>query len=205
MKSYMYVSILSLVTALGFSASSATAVVIEPKPNAALQARFDTEEAERLLEPGSGSLRGKLEMTINKGMLRKKEKFVAQYQLVTLLPMSSYMRAWEKKYSKSPWLGMMLIDDRVLPFSARTLTSVDGNYEFRGLKPGRYLMISKIPYKMDVIIRNETGQTRHDIDWFNNTITSSPIYKSSKARVEEVHDVFTIIEIKDAAETRFPQ
>ncbi|NIJ92633.1 hypothetical protein FHT12_001291 [Xanthomonas campestris] len=205
MKSYIYFSILSLVTALAFSTSPATAVVLEPAPNASLQARFDTEEAERLLEPGSGSLRGKLEMSINKGMLRKKEKFVARYQLVTLLPMSSYMRAWEKKYSKDPWLGMMLIDGRVLPFSARAITSADGSYEFRGLKPGRYLMIAQIPYKMDVIIRNETGQTRHDIDWFNNTITSSPIYKSSKARVEEVHDIFTIIEIKDAAETKFPQ
>ncbi|UXA54404.1 carboxypeptidase-like regulatory domain-containing protein [Xanthomonas prunicola] len=205
MKSYMYVSILSLVTAIGISANRATAVVIEPKPNAPLQARFDTEEAERLLEPGSGSLRGKLEISIKKGMLKKNEKFVAQYQLVTLLPMSSYMRAWEKKYSKDPSLGMIFIDGRVLPFSARAITSADGSYEFRGLKPGRYLMIAKIPYKLDVVIRNETGQTRHDIDWFNNTITSSPIYKSSKARVEQEHNIFTIIEIKDAAETVFPQ
>lgn len=189
----------------GLAAAPLGAEVIRPASTDALQASFDTEEAERLLEPGSGSLRGSLQLSVDKGLLRKKEAFVARNQLVVLLPMTSYMRAWEKKYGSNPVVGAMFINPRVVDYSARVLTDTQGNFEFRGLKPGRYLLVSEIPYKQDVTVRTDTGQTRHDIDWFNSTITSSPIYRENRVRVDQSHDVYTIVEINEGAETRFPK
>ncbi|WP_440977160.1 hypothetical protein [Pseudoxanthomonas winnipegensis] len=198
--------VLCLATALGFMASAPLgAEIIRPVAADSLQASFDTEEAERLLEPGSGSLRGNLQLAVDKGLLKKKETFVARDQLVVLLPMTSYMRAWEAKYGKNPVIGAMFINPRVVAYSARVLTDTQGNFEFRGLKPGRYLLVSEIPYKQDVTVRTDTGQTRHDIDWFNSTITSSPIYRENRVRVDQSHDIYAIVEINEGAETRFPK
>lgn len=200
------VAAIAAVTAFLFgSATAAHAEVIQPNQSLAVKVPFDTDEAERLLEPGPSTFKGRLETTFKKGLATKTQHFYGARQQITLLPMTSYLQAWDKKFGKDPLTGVTFIDNYVVPYSARTISDKDGNFEFPGLKPGKYLMLAEIPYKVDGYMRQDTGKIQYDINWAASTITESPIYDTKKAKLDLIHYIYKIIEVKDDGITLFKE
>lgn len=183
----------------------AYAEILKADSTSAVKAPFDTEEAERLLEPGSGSLKGRLETSFKKGLITQTQHFYGAHQQVTLLPMSSYLKAWNEKLGKDPTTGVTFIDGRILPFSARTITDEKGNFEFTELRPGEYLMLAKIPYEVDGYRRLDTGKVQYNIDWAASTVTTSPIYNTKESKLDLVHSIYKIINIKESTPTIYKE
>jgi hypothetical protein len=195
------------IIAIAFIAAftSAQAEIIQPNQSLSVKVPFDTKEAEHLLEPGSSTFKGRLETTFKKGLATKTQHFYGARQQITLLPMTSYLAAWNQRFGKDPEIGVVFIDNYILPFSARTISDENGNFEFTGLKPGKYLMMAQIPYKVDGYVRTETGQTQYNINWAASTITASPVYDTSKAKLDLVHSIYKIVEVFEGAPTVFKE
>lgn len=99
-----------------------------------------------------------------------------------------------------------------LRYNARTVTAKDGSFRFRGLKAGRYLLITEIPYKAAVIVRNDTGRTvtETSVQGFpvfqggaqigfvpqSSTSVTSPVYRYDKAISDLRHYIVKVVEVR---------
>ncbi|MGY4515273.1 carboxypeptidase-like regulatory domain-containing protein [Lysobacter sp. HA18] len=157
---------------------------------------FDTAEAERLLEPGTGSLSGVLMLASKPGLLARKQVVYADRELVTLFPMTTYLKSWLDKYQTDMVIGMTFMSDDAARYTARVITDKNGRFEIRGLQPGRYLLHASVPYSVDGVRREETGKRQYNIDYWNGTATSSPIYNETAIKMDLEHYVNMVVDVQ---------
>jgi hypothetical protein len=163
---------------------------------------FDPVEAKTMLEPGKATLKGRTFVT-HQSRSRGKERIYGNTQTVYLFPMTTYARNVLEKAGNRTLVIMML--SKAQEHTARVITDKSGNFTFRGLKSGQYLLLTSIPYEADVKVREDTGRTRtrtqYNTDWFGNVISSTgitePIYKYREATSNLEHRIFKLVEVKD--------
>jgi len=189
-------------TAAAFQAMREKARQLPPVP-----ARFDPDEAMRLLEPGNSALRGRL--YTQAAPLRRND---SGHQFVWLVPMTAYAREWAKlhmtperdglKTDDDLPLAQLLVDEQVSAYLARTFTDKDGGFAFESLRPGEYVLITM---KQDVtstsfqpVVGYETQSTSRIIDQRCSHGVCSPVYAQQDEQVPIYSDkIETVFNVKD--------
>lgn len=175
---------------------------------------FDPAAAIVGLEPGEATLTGRpgasRRSLPNAKEPGKVERVYSQNEVVYLLPFSPFVQATVDKYANN--IGVLVV--QIAPaqeYSARVLTDENGYFTFRGLKPGRYLLMTAVPYEAEVSIREDTGKTRTDTQysgtqWFgpygaggfqleSSTSITSPIYRYRSAISDLEHRIVKVVEV----------
>lgn len=170
-------------------------------------ARFDADEAMRLLEPGNSALRGRL--YTQAAPLRRSD---SGHQFVWLVPMTAYAREWVKlhmtperdglKTQDDLPLAQLLVDEQVSLYLARTFTDKDGGFAFESLRAGEYVLISM---KQDVkaqsfhpVVGYDTQNVSTIIDQRCSHGVCSPVYAQQQQQVPIYSDrIETVFDVKD--------
>lgn len=183
------------------------------------QSLADIAEAIAALEMGDHTLTGRPGATRTvladagkrKGLFSrgpKTERVYTHNQTVVLWPYTRLVEAIVVKYNGDPFLVTSSLGE-LGKVSARSLTDADGVFHFRGLKPGRYLLHTRVPYEAAVTVREDTGRTRTETTFQTDGYfitgadsVTSKVYDYRQATSELEHTVFKIVEVKaDSAVT----
>jgi tetratricopeptide (TPR) repeat protein len=99
------------------------------------EAEFDAKLAKSMLERGTGTLRGRACSKVDGGI------YYASGVKVVLYPVTPYLEAWyelrEKKEGKRTGVYMSREASR---YRMEVTTDYQGNFQFQGLKPGKYFI-----------------------------------------------------------------
>lgn len=171
---------------------------------------FDPTAATVGLEPGESTLIGRTSAS-RRAKTGEVELVYSQNEIVYLMPFSPFIQAMINENANNKALLIMSIAP-AQEYSARVLTDNNGYFTFRGLKPGRYLLLTAVPYKAAGTIREDTGQTRTDtqysgVQWFgpygssgfqlqSSTSITSPIYRYRDAVLDLEHRIIKVVEVK---------
>mgnify|MGYP001287950500 CR=1 FL=1 len=189
-------------TAGAFQAMRERAQRLPPVP-----ARFDPDDAMRLLEPGNSALRGRL--YTQAGVLRRTD---SGHQFVWLVPMTAYAREWVKRYMTPERDGLkgdddlplaqLLVDEQVSAHLARTFTDKDGGFAFESLQAGDYILITM---KQDVKAQSFRPVVGYDSETVSTIVDQqcshgvcSPVYAQQDQQVPIYSDkIETVFDVKD--------
>ncbi|MGY1409652.1 MULTISPECIES: hypothetical protein [unclassified Luteimonas] len=137
--------------------------------------RYDARELEAMMELGNGSLRGVMGYSIKPGrslarMLSRAATAVADREWVFLLPMTAHVEAWHDAYGLSfSSHHLRKLHPDIWKYAGRVRTDREGNFEFAGLKPGRYLVWAEFPV---------TFETERHVDTGRRSVSYSPAFGS---------------------------
>ena len=86
---------------------------------------------------------------------------------------------------------------------ATVVTDANGVFRFRALQPGRYLLVTKVPYQAAVVRREDTGLTRTDttLEFSGNRLSgatsiTSPVYNYQDGVADFDHQVVKVVEVR---------
>jgi hypothetical protein len=130
------------------------------------------------------------------------ERVITKNEVVFLYPYTSTVDAAIRKFGNNPVVIAGHLGD-VAPYKARTFTNDEGYFTFRGLKPGRYLLMTAVPYEVATTQREDTGKTRTKTSfgyngWFLDSANSvsEPIYRYTNSRSEFEHPIVKIVDVR---------
>ncbi|NCT70757.1 MAG: hypothetical protein GXC75_07415 [Xanthomonadaceae bacterium] len=165
-----------------------------------LEAMFDPEATAAALAPGEGSLRGVIGFRQRSGL--RKQNVTADREWVQLFPMTPYMQEMVKTFrmegDESP-----RVHQRAARYSARVITDTKGNFEFHGLKPGRYFLISKVPYGRRISYQVDSGERQISYSPMFGTGSITPIYSEVRTEIPDTAWITRIVEVKAGSPTLF--
>lgn len=163
---------------------------------------FDAQQAAELLEPGNGSLQGVMGFSERFGLRRR--TVVADREWVELFPMTPYMQQLIEGFGLDKLEnGRPQIHVEAAKFSGRVLTDRQGNFQFHGLKPGKYFLVSQVPYKYRTVTEVDTGSRSFSYSAMTGSGTISPIYDEIYGIASDTRWVAQIVEVKDGQATEF--
>jgi hypothetical protein len=170
---------------------------------------FDAEATRLALEPGPATLRGVASTKSNtigkgEGFLRSLTKSYPARKgaTIALFPRTAYFDEWHalrKKHAKGPKLAVM----SPLAYSHRIVAKVtddQGNFEFRGLKPGRYYLEASIVFTQELSEKVQTGTELVAVDgniYINPVFTRQYYHRSDRGFVETFIEIPAGREIVD--------
>jgi hypothetical protein len=170
---------------------------------------FDPAEAEALLAVGDATLIGRPGASRlppaaagKARLLRPKpERVYSQSEIVYLFPYTAHVRRFVEQYGDNR-VRLQLHLTAIGEYTARTLTDDEGRFRFRGLLPGRYVLMTAVPYEAAVTIREDTGRTRTETSFgygfgyvSGATSVTSPIYRYRSATSELEHRIVELVEV----------
>ncbi len=203
-----------------FLATAALAYALAAPSLAHAQSLTDIDESITQLEIGTHTLTGRpgatrpviAEAGKSRGLFSRgtrTERVYTHNQTVVLIPYTRLVESIVLKCQGDPFPVLSSLGN-LGNYTARALTDADGVFHFRGLKPGRYLLSTTVPYTAAVTMRDDTGKTRTDTtfqtsDGYNITGASSvtsKVYDYRNTTSELEHRVFKLVEVKtDSAVT----
>ncbi|GAA4169291.1 hypothetical protein [Sphingobacterium ginsenosidimutans] len=109
------------------------------------KAAFDPSEAKELLAPGSSSIKGIAYTRTKNGFGMTGTKTSITRETVYLLPFTKHLAEWDAQNSKmfKNRNKRYVLSDECLQYYLSTTTDEYGNFEFKNLKPGKYLLQTK--------------------------------------------------------------
>lgn len=165
-----------------------------------IDALFDAREAELALELGSGGIKGVMGFWDRQGLLKK--TLTADREWVMLFPMTRYMQAWHAVHGNELAPANMLAE--AMRYRAQVVTDRHGNFEFRGLRPGMYLLLGQVPFSYDTYQTVDTGQRQISYSGWAGTGMISPVHKAIRAGVAHtMMPVVELVEVKEGEVTDF--
>ena len=186
----------------------------------------DEAQAQALIEFGPHTLTGRpgaTRYTLPKVDAKgKKAKAKSKTERVHAANEVVYLLPWSDKVAAAVAMGggslaltrtyLMTEGGAATRYNARTLTREDGSFRIRGLKPGRYVLITEVPYQAAVTIRQDTGKTRTETTTSgfpifqggqqigfvptSSTSVTSPIYRYDKAISDLKHYIVKVVEVR---------
>ncbi|MCD9005707.1 carboxypeptidase-like regulatory domain-containing protein [Luteimonas sp. XNQY3] len=170
---------------------------------------FDRGELESMLELGNGGLRGVMGHSEKAGrslagLLSRPTTAVADREWVFLLPMTRYVQAWHQSVG-----GRILTRDlRTLhpdawKYAGRVRTDTQGNFEFAGLKPGRYLVFAEFPVGFDVVENVDTGRRTISYSPAFGAGSIDPVYQKVYSRDSVVIVADQVVDVREGQTTRY--
>jgi hypothetical protein len=195
-------------------------------PSAQPRVSGDAEQAAELVAYGPHTLTGRAGATRytlpeadTKGRKRRPkmrtERVYAPNEVIYLLPWTDLVAAAVAKGNGSVPLTrsyLMAEGGEATRLNARTLTREDGTFRIRGLKPGRYVILTEVSYKAAVIVRSDTGRTRTETSTqgfpvfqggqqigfvpTSSTSVTSPIYRYDRAVSDLKHYILKVVDVR---------
>jgi hypothetical protein len=178
------------------------------------QSFFDPADAITGLEAGEATLIGRPSASrkaLPSSGKSKIEQVYSKNEVVYLLPFSPFIQSLVTANANNKGVLIALLAP-AQEYSARVLTDDNGYFVFRGLKPGRYLLLTAVPYKAAVTIREDTGKTRTETQYNStpifgaegfegfqlesSTSITSPIYRYRDAVTDLEHRIIKIVDVK---------
>ena len=186
----------------------------------------DTQQASDLIAFGPHTLTGRagatrytIPSTDAKGRKKKPksrtERVYAPNEVVYLIPWTDKVAAAVAKGNGSvplTRLYLMTESGEAARRNARTITRDNGSFRFRGLKAGKYVLVTEVPYKAAVTIKSDTGRTRTETSTqgfpvfqggqqigyvpTSSTSVTSPIYRYDKAVSDLTHYIVKVVEVR---------
>lgn len=186
----------------------------------------DAQQASELIAYGPHTLTGRagatrytLPVTDAKGRKKKPksrtERVYAPNEVVYLIPWTDKVAAAVAKGNGSTLLTrtyLMTEGGEAARLNARTFTRENGTFRIRGLKPGKYVLVTEVPYKAAVTIKNDTGKTRTETSTqgfpvfqggqqigfvpTSSTSVTSPIYRYDEAVSDLKHYIVKVVEVR---------
>lgn len=171
-----------------------------------------------MLTGRAGATRYSLPVTDAKGRKKKPgsrtERVYAPNEAVYLIPWTEKVAAAIAKGNGNLALTRVYLiteGGEAARLNARTFTRENGMFRFRGLMPGRYVLLTEVPYKAAVTIRSETGRTRTETSTqgfpvfqggqqigfvpTSSTSVTSPIYRYDKAVSDLKHYILKVVDV----------
>lgn len=181
--------------------------LIAPTPLAA-QPVDENAWAAAQIEAGEHSLTGRPGKTRRvqdeKGRVKRRqtERVLTKNEVVYLYPYTASIEAAFRKFGNNPVLIAGSLGDAA-KYKARTFTDDNGFFTFRALKPGRYLLMTAVPYTVATTTREDTGRTRTRTTfgyngWFLDSANSvtEPIYRYTAGRSEFEHPILKVVDVR---------
>lgn len=151
---------------------------------------YDADEMERAMDLGAGSLRGTMGVSDKQGiegalgrLLRGKSTALADREWVTILPLTPHVEAWfkandeaERRIGEESVGGL---NPDVWRYAGLVRTDSRGNFQFDGLKPGRYLVLAHFPVEYTARRTHATGEYAVDYSY-------SPMFGSGSGTIRPV-------------------
>jgi hypothetical protein len=172
-----------------------------------------------MLTGRAGATRNSLPINDAKGRKKKRrsrtERVHAADEVVYLIPWTEKVAAAIAKGNGNIALTRVYLiteGGEATRLNARTFTRENGIFRFRGLKPGRYVLLTEVPYKAAVTIRSDTGRTRTETSTqgfpvfqggqqigfvpTSSTSVTSPIYRYDKAVSDLRHYILKVVDVR---------
>lgn len=184
--------------------AEADQALAETRKHEQLEALFDRGEASAALELGTGSIKGVMGFWDRpKGLLTSRTTFLADREWVMAYPMTRYIQAWFAAYAGN----IHAVDEmfgEARPYCAQVITDREGNFEFKGLKPGAYVLVSTVPYSLSTYETRDTGVRNISYSPWMGAGTSSPVYQKVRtgSRTYEM-PIAQMIEVRDGQVATF--
>lgn len=108
-------------------------------------APFDPAEAKELLKPGSGGIKGVAYTRTKNGFGITGTKTSIAREAIYLLPFTKHLAEWHRQNSKliKNKKKKYVLSDECLEYYIKSVTDEYGRFEFKNLKPGKYLLQTK--------------------------------------------------------------
>lgn len=162
---------------------------------------FSYEEAAGLMAIGETTLTGQASMTIKRSRFQivPGTTLYARDQQVLLFPMTKFLKAWVQRHAAQGLrYGAFNLQPELDTVAARSITDKEGRFGFRGLKPGQYLLWVKIPYEVEGLIEQQTGEWQTTTFSAFNIVTaavSEPVTRRVTQVRELENDVIHVVDI----------
>lgn len=174
-----------------------------------LDALFDQREMEAMMELGNGGLRGVMGYSTKSGrslarMLSRASTAVADREWVFLLPMTPYIEAWYESNDRSlSSHGLKQLNPEVWKYAGRVRTDTAGNFEFSGLKPGRYLVFAEFPVIFETEQHVDTGQRSITYSYAFGTGSIDPVYRKVYGTHQTLLKVGQVVAVREGTTTTY--
>jgi hypothetical protein len=193
------------------AALGAALMVLATEPTSAQNINpADLAEARAMMEVGEHTLTarpGKTRRPIPEAGKKKPkrnatERVYTKDEVVYLFP---YTRALEKVVLESRGNPVLIAASlgAAGEVAGRVFTDKNGYFTFRGLKPGRYMVMTAVPYKVATVTAEDTGKTRTTTTfgyngWFINSANSvtEPVYRYRDTISDFEHRIVKVVEVK---------
>ncbi|WP_293306705.1 hypothetical protein [Pedobacter sp. UBA5917] len=158
---------------------------------------FNETETAQLMEKGTSSIKGTASLK-----KQGKDNFGVKGSQILLFPVTPYFSAFlelQKKYNnrkKQATLGPVAFTYRL----EGRYTDDIGSFEFNGLKPGKYYIVSWIAFAKQKTVAVQTG-TSTTYNVYGNALASSAIYEDRYYDVFIENQIGGFVEIKEAGKT----
>jgi len=170
---------------------------------------FDQRELETMMELGSGSLRGVMGYSVKPGrslarLLSRAATAVADREWVFLLPMTAHVEAWYDANGQTI-SGQRLqgLHPDVWKYAGRVRTDTEGNFEFSGLRPGRYLVFAEFPVTLETEQAVDTGRRSISYSPAFGTGSIDPVYRTVYGTRQSLVMLGQVVEIREGATTTY--
>lgn len=179
---------------------------------------YDPAEMARAMELGAGTLRGIMGVRDKQGiegllarLLKGNAVAKADREWVFLLPMTPHVTAWFDAYNADdrrlgePEMGGLNPD--VWQYAGRARTDSEGNFQFDGLMPGRYLLLAHFPVEYTARRTYETGE--YSIEYSYSPMFGSgsgairPVTRTERYKKNMYVWISEVVEVKPGAPTIF--
>lgn len=178
--------------------------------HAHLQELFDVRETEAAMELGNGSLRGVMAHAMKPGrrlakLLSRTSTAVADREWVFLLPMTAHVDAWYRT-ADNPNLrehDFKLLHPGIWKYAGRVRTDTEGNFEFSGLKPGRYLVFAEFPVVFETESWEDTGRRSISYSYAFGSGSIDPVYRKVYGEQYQVIKVGQVVTVREGAPTSY--
>ncbi len=122
-----------------------SSAVLVAQENLRVKVAFDPAEAEALLAPGTGTIKGIAYTRTKNGFGITGSKTTIVNETVYLFPFTRHLAEWYKQNSKvfKNKNKQYILSDECLKYNLHTTTDAYGSFEFKNLKPGKYLLQTK--------------------------------------------------------------
>ena len=155
-----------------------------------IAALYDPTEMARAMELGTGTLRGTMAVRDIQGvggllprLLRGKSVATADREWVILLPMTPHVTAWFEAHSADDvrWGEREIggLNPEVWQYAGRVRTDSQGNFQFDGLMPGRYLVLAHFPVEYTARRTYATGE-------YSVEYSYSPMFGSGSGAIKPI-------------------
>lgn len=158
------------------------------------QVWFNKNDAVKKLELGNTSITGEAFTRENSGVVGAKYK-PAKGTKVLLFPVTDYVMEYYNLRTANENVAIVMSEE-AFSYRVETTTDSDGNFTFKQMKPGKYMIMCNLQFVGTASKNVEVGRTNY-YNGYGANIGSTPIYQSYMYNYNGEHFLSKFVEVKE--------